>query len=76
MTGDQLKHVRLTLKLSVDEMSALLGSPKRTYYRYERMDAIPLTVAKFVVTLLTYPHVINAEIAKVRGRGTGESEHA
>ena len=67
MTGDQLKHVRLTLKLSIAEMAALLGAPKRTYYRYERMLALPLTVAKFVVTLLTYPQVINAEIAKIRG---------
>ena len=66
MTGDQLKHVRLTLNLSVGEMAQILGAPKRTYYRMERGVKIPSPVSKFVVTLLTYPSVINAEIAKVR----------
>ena len=71
MTGDQLKHVRLTLKLSIAEMAELLGAPKRTYYRYERMLEIPSPAARFVVTLLTYPLVINAEIARIRGLSDG-----
>lgn len=66
MMGSQLKTIRRRLELSVDEMARLLGAQGRTYYRYEKARRVPLTIERFVVTLLKNPSVLWAEIKELR----------
>lgn len=62
-----LQDIRSTLKLSVQEMSDLLGVMGRTYYRYESgKTPIPMAVEKHIITLLKYPNVLNEAILKVK----------
>lgn len=37
-TGDRIKHCRVTLGLTVDELAARLGKNRATVYRYEKND--------------------------------------
>lgn len=67
MTGAELAHVRTTLGLTVPQMAALLGANKRTYYRWEGAKRISLTAERLIVTLLKTPHLLWADIARIRG---------
>jgi DNA-binding XRE family transcriptional regulator len=62
-----LKDIRAALDLGATPMADLLGVMPRTYYRYEAgTTKIPLTVERFLITLLKYPNVRNDAIAGVR----------
>ncbi len=76
MDAKTLKEIRAALSLGAGDMAQLLGIMPRTYYRYEGAQTkIPLTVERYLITLLKYPNVRNDAILAVRGN-TKDSPHA
>lgn len=55
MTNLELARTRQFLGLTVAQMSKMLGTPARTYYRWETgKTKVPGVVDTYISTLLTY----------------------
>jgi len=67
MTGEQLRLMADRLQLMPRDMAKLCGVGVRTYYRYEKLPALPMTLQLYLFTLLKYPHILADHVARVKG---------